>query len=297
VSVSLKPQTPKYVRTPFGLAWSECLHQVENGVHIIEELGKRTKIVHTDGTVQELPKCSQPAIRNRIDRSDRTRHVRDSPDDGWQVWAAYNNVDNATFDRFLGNFNVPQDPPSWDGNGILYMFTGLQNDNWVPIPDEYDTPPGFDIIQPVLQYGYTPAGGGNFWELASWYVTLDDSYVYSNPIQVNAGTTIFGNMTRITGSTWFLGGTVTGTTQSSSVIVTYPRLIDQPWAYCTLEVYGIQDCAGDFPSSSLTFTDLALYDEGGKQPVVPSWQALDNGADHCGATAKVISPTNVVIAF
>ena len=65
------------------------------------------------------------------------------------------------------------------------MFTGLQNDNWVPIPSEPNTPPGsfyylnvsyllgFDIIQPVLQYGGdSEDGGGDYWALARFFFIL-----------------------------------------------------------------------------------------------------------------------------
>jgi hypothetical protein len=41
---------------------------------------------------------------------------------------------------------------------VLYLFTGLQNVDWIPIVDP--TPEAFDIIQPVLQY---PADSGYGW--------------------------------------------------------------------------------------------------------------------------------------
>ena len=42
----------------------------------------------------------------------------------------------------------------------------MQNIDWVP-PD--NGPKGkFDIIQPVLQYGPSSAGGGKFWSISSW---------------------------------------------------------------------------------------------------------------------------------
>tara|TARA_R110002050_G_scaffold173053_1_gene305186 strand:- start:21 stop:248 length:228 start_codon:yes stop_codon:yes gene_type:complete len=71
-------------------------------------------------------------------------------------------------------FTTPTAPLSWNKLpevGIVYIFPGLQNDDWIPIQgDTNDAPPGFDIIQPVLQYGGGSAnGGGKFWELANWY--------------------------------------------------------------------------------------------------------------------------------
>jgi hypothetical protein len=50
------------------------------------------------------------------------------------------------------------------------------------------------------------------------------------------GDIIDGRMTNKGGGTWFVGAAVVGTTLSSNIQVSKPRLISQPWAYCTLEV-------------------------------------------------------------
>jgi len=178
------------------------------------------------------------------------------------------------------------------------MFTGLQNDNWIPTPNAGGTPPGFDIIQPVLQYGGdSEDGGGNYWALASWYVTVDSNSLWSNVTQVNAGDVIFGNMTKVGSNSWYIGGSIKASSVNTFVTVTYPRLSTQPWAYCTLEVYSIDDCSNDFPPSNspMKFTGLTLADEQG--PVTPNWQALNNQADHCGATVQVVSADSVTITF
>jgi hypothetical protein len=49
--------------------------------------------------------------------------------------------------------------------------------------------------------------------------------------------------------------------------------------------------------SVMKFTEMALYDQGGKSQVTPTWQVLDNGGDHCTTTATVIDPTSVNIQF
>jgi len=252
---------------------------------------KNTIIISEDGFVQKFEPCMKPLIHKG------SSFKRDSPDDGWQVWASYNNENNASFDVFLGSFNVPQDPPSWDG-GIVYLFTGLQNDNWIPGPNEPPTPPGFDIIQPVLQYGGdSEDGGGDYWAIASWYVTVDENVFYSDPMELDAGDVIFGNMTRINSTSWYISGLVSAKNINSYLTVSDARLVTEPWAYVTLEVYEIDDCAGDFPSSPIQFTSLALYDQGGKNQVIPKWDPLNNEADHCGATVTVKGPSTVIIDF
>jgi len=116
-------------------------------------------------------------------------------------------------------------------------------------------------------------------------------------MQVNAGDNIYGNMSRINETAWFIGSTDVTQNQGTYISVDDPRLSTQAWAYCTLEVYGIQDCDTDFPpvNSPLKFTNLKLIAD--KQVVVPQWQALDNGADHCGAVATFPNPSTVTITF
>ncbi len=210
--VSIRYSLLNSIRTPYGLGWSECTHEgnvdlklrryfsVPSGTHIIEgedgsvRTSSRYLIWFRPNSFYQMEsirssksntsfsssliyaRCPMPFLRNGQQPKDKAK--RDYPDDGWQVWSAFNNINNATFTAFLGSFNVPDDP-GWSESegGILYMFTGLQNDNWVPIPNEWNTPPYFDIIQPVLQYGPdSSSGGGNYWALASWYVTLDCTY-------------------------------------------------------------------------------------------------------------------------
>ena len=78
----------------------------------------------------------------------------------------------------------------------------------------------FDIIQPVIQYGPSFGGGGDYWTLGSWYVTLTNDVVVSELVQVGVGAldsslrgsdgraqvqkgdSIFGNMTMTADDTW-----------------------------------------------------------------------------------------------
>lgn len=82
------------------------------------------------------------------------------------------------------------------------------------------------------QYGPSAAGGWDYWAIASWYVTLTDDVVYSNIQTVNAGDVIFGNMTKVGPSSWYINTVDVTTGTSSYVTVTRPILATQPWI-CT----------------------------------------------------------------
>lgn len=141
---------------------------------------------------------------------------------------------------------------------ILYLFTGLQNIDWIPKVDPEPTRK-FDIIQPVLQF---PGDYGNYWSVKSWcdlsaladplwsgtpltpllqsrrYVTVDIGTVASEEAQVKSPgkSVVFGNMTRTGPSQWFVGSTILPQGDTVQVTVDHPRLTNQPWAYNTLEV-------------------------------------------------------------
>lgn len=104
-----------------------------------------------------------------------------------------------------GNFSVPNIPANVPEE--LFIFTGLQNVDWIPKVDP--APKVFDIIQPVLQY---PADSGQGYSLKSWYVTLDSGVIETPEVLCNPGDVIYGNMTYVKksflGGKWYVGGTV-----------------------------------------------------------------------------------------
>merc|ERR1712129_125417 len=139
-------------------------------------------------------------------------------------------------------------------------FTALQNINWVPPQTAPDEP--FDVIQPVMGYGYGSAkGGGPFWSLASWYVTLSTDVIQSPLLQVQPGDAIRGVMQKSANSSnsWFVNAMDISSAQNTSFTVSRALLEAQPWAYVALEVYNIAECS-DFPpkGSTVPFSDLEV---------------------------------------
>jgi len=207
-----------------------------------------------------------------------------SPDtyDGWLAYTAFNNP--TSFETFLGYFSVPDAPQS--DPQVLYVFTGLQNVDWIPL---VDPPPNvFDIIQPVLQYQ-------NYgWGLRSWYVTLNNGVQVSRQISINAGDNIYGNMTRLSGNTWYIGGTSTQSKETTSLTVDKSVLASQPWSYTTVECYGCSGCSTE-PTQPIQFTKMSLTDSSG--PVTPSWKAYQSPSPICNTRAQINSPSSVTFNF
>jgi len=209
--------------------------------------------------------------------------------DGWLAYTAYNYA--AGVSSSLGYFSVPQAPQN--DPQVLYLFTALQNVNWIPI---IDPPPNvFDIIQPVLQY---PGDYGNYWSVKSWYVTLNSGVLYSKEMQTTTGDNIYGVMNQSASNpeTWYIAGTSQKSGATTSLTVSKPRLASQPWAYNTAECYG---CAGGCsyePTNDCYFTQLQLFGQRGA-PITPTWTPYNSPNDACSETATVVNSQTVTISF
>jgi len=276
--LSFVQQDEEWKRTPFGLFPKRCVHEVPNGAHIEELNDGSVKITEPNGKI--LDPFSRDCPFKQLLRNSQKRQDYD----GWLAYTTFHYPDG--IDSFLGYFSVPNNPQNTPE--VLYLFTGLQNVDWIPIVDP--TPAIFDIIQPVLQY----PGDSNDWGVRSWYVTLDTGVVVSSEIGVSSGDNLFGNMTRLSGSTWYIGGTSSQTGQTSSITLTKNRLSIQPWAYNTAEGYGVGDCSYE-PTDACVFTKLQLFSK--QEQITPKWVSHKSPNPRCNEKASINSPTEVTITF
>jgi len=311
---NLGTDQPRWVRIPtLGWEWSECVHEVASGTHVEKIDEDSFRITHPTGET-EVRQCVRPGPRphpfhanpNDPDSTfDYGQFVKEREEgqvfslEGWQAWTAFNHPQNSTFDYYLGYFNVPVAPSRFPGEriGIVYTFTGLQNDNWVPDYSTFDPPSDFDIIQPVLQYGGgSENGGGEYWELASWYVTVSAGALYSRGEKVATGDNIFGNMTRTGSDSWFIGGVISEKGINTNITVTKSRLTSQSWAYNTLECYSLSSCDYLPPHTSpQLYTKLEMGSGG--QDITPDWKILQNRHNYCNASMAVNAPDHVTLFF
>ena len=278
--------------TPVGPV--SCATEVPHGSRVTHH-GARGGFTVRDGATDEIIKIIEPCKRS----AKQANGPNDGFRGGWQVYAKQN-VSSLDFSTFTGQWTVPDAPKKYTGQTV-FLFTGLQNEDWVP-PD--DGPKGkFDIIQPVLQYGPSAAGGGEYWMISSWYVPLGgfwDESVFSTTEAVKEGDVIFGNMTSMGGSKWFIDTFVVGNTSShTSITVDKPRLAEQPWAYVTLESYADYDklSCDMWPTKQSTFSDLQMSGSklAGNSKDGFNWTFIQKDPA-CGAAAT-LSGENVVISF
>ena len=92
---------------------------------------------------------------------------------GWITYASWSNSTGTPVSSFSTQWYVPPAPIAEDGQ-IIFLFNGIQNSTM--------------IYQPVLQWGVSAAGGGNYWAVASWYADGQGGPAFhSDLVRVNPG--------------------------------------------------------------------------------------------------------------
>ena len=191
---------------------------------------------------------------------------------GWITYAAWTNRTGNVISSFRTAWRVPPAPQTQSGQ-LIYLFNGLQDS------------PVTHILQQVLQWGISPAGGGNFWAIASWWVDSSGNAFKTPLIAVNEGDILTGIMTLLSqaGGSFsyaceFAGfsGTRLNVQNANQLVMTVE----------TLECYGITKCP-DYPSTySTPMTAIAI--QAGTAVLSPSWSASNSVTD-CGQHTVVAS--------
>jgi len=283
--------------TPFGYMPRSCVHGVGDKAHVIglDDSGL-LRVRHNDSQVHGYPRCGTTAhLKARQVKMGKIplEHVSTNPSgndpaypNGWAAYSEFQNGD--VFTNFVGQWTVPSNPAQQNLQ-TLFLFTGFQNEFFDEEHKKGSPDAVISIIQPVLQFGPSAAGGGNYWSIASWYVTSTGTALYSTLTPVNPGDLIVGTM-KFTGSSWLID-TLDKTTGKDTQI-TYNTQVSEIWAFVTLEVYSITSC-GQYPNGAVLFSNLALTSTTG--PVVPQW--IVAGQSGCGEAVTIVDPYDVKILF
>jgi hypothetical protein len=183
---------------------------------------------------------------------------------GWITYASWTNNTGTPVSLFSTRWVVPPAPSTQSGQTI-FLFNGIQNSTM--------------IYQPVLQWGGSAAGGGNYWSVASWYVDGQGGPAFhSNLVQVNPGTVLIGVMTLTAQSAqgFSYNCQLQGIANTGFPVQNIQELT---WCIETLECYGITKCS-DYPATSKTQMYAIDMQTGSTHPVMV-WTANDPVTD-CG---------------
>jgi hypothetical protein len=279
------------VLTPGGMRPRSLVHILEHGQHVSLK-GGRIRIIETatGRVVKDLGESAKQgdtggsAENEKVPAGQPGKPIPALPDIAWIENSQWRNGGTDPIVYFSTKWLVPPVPSSNDSQTV-FLFNGMQPDS------------AAHILQPVLQWGGSGAGGGNYWSITNWYADgQGGAAVTWPPIQVNVGDVLQGVMT-CTGQS----GTEYNYTSSfvgySSVDVTVTDADELTWAYETLECYGsnytlpLTQCS-DYPDTPLT----AMYDIEVKTGTPGSsgtdatldWVAVTAFTD-CGQSCQIIS--------
>jgi hypothetical protein len=244
-------QSEDYVATPAGLYHRSCVHAVESG-SVVDSKGNVTL---PNGAGFTAAPCEYPSLP-----LSRRGGATEPTLNGW-IENSYAYAPGGSWIKQLtADWTVPARPDLfYGGNQVFYTFPGLQRFS----PQA--------IIQPVLQYGLSRAGGGNYWAIASWY--CGPICFYSNLVQVNQGDSLHGTIAASCDPDLNCLWTIQANSSSgaSTTLALGDRGPDYIWATGgALEVYNLDSC-GNFPSNGPTvYSNVSLYDPDGNR-INPSW--------------------------
>ncbi len=234
--------TDDVVLTPGGLRPRSLVHILEPGHHISLKDG-HVRIIETATGKEVKDLGAVPSHESGEAESEPTPEppggsVPGLSDEGWIENAEWHNEGSEPIISFTTSWVVPPEPSSKDSQ-ILFLFNGMQPDS------------GEHILQPVLQWGESKAGGGNYWSIANWYADGQGGVaIYKTPIQVSPGTVLQGVMT-------CTGQSASGYSYTCkfigypSIDITATDVPELTWAYETLECYELAQCS-DYPDTELT---------------------------------------------
>jgi hypothetical protein len=148
-----------YVIAPIGWVHPSCVHGVPSGARI----DLNDDVTLNGQLIAHYEQCKYPPVYSPgpFGSKGPTSDGGGPGSTGAIEYAEQNATISDPFDKIYGYMNVPS-APTVNGS-TLYYWQGLQSGEFSPPPY------GCGILQPVLQWGSSPAGGGNYWGMAAWW--------------------------------------------------------------------------------------------------------------------------------
>lgn len=233
------------VLTPVGYMEKSKVHFVGEGYHLSVVKGRLLKVEAKSGRMIEdfgevKPNDERFNIRNAGHFSN---DIVPAAASGWIAYAYWSNPNTTKpITNFTTNWVVPS-APSTKSTQTIFLFNGMQDGL---------TSTSY-IIQPVLQWGPSAAGGGKYWAITNWYVSSSQAF-FGSLVTVSTGTSLQGVMkeTAVSGSNYSYNSSFTGYPAASALQVNnVPQAF---WAAETLESYGVTRPSTMYPPN----TDVAL---------------------------------------
>ena len=176
---------------------------------------------------------------------------------GWLAYAQWRNEQQAAIDLFSVEWTVPPAPRERLGQTLL-LFPGLQNAHY--------------ILQSVLQWGPSHAGGGPYWSIANWYTDGTSANTQVSPcLRVEPGQRLHSRMELLgqEGRDFSYKASFEG---YKTLDLTLNKVTELLWAFVVLETNGLGN-ALQYPAEYRTRIDAVRLNTGG-QHTQPRWRPV-----------------------
>jgi hypothetical protein len=190
---------------------------------------------------------------------------------GWIAYAVWPNTTGSPTIAFSTKWAVPPAPLTRSGQTI-FVSNGLESSSL--------------MAQPVLQWGRSAAGGGEYWGIASWCIAGQGSQAFfSNLVRVEPGDTVCGTLTLAEESDGYFGYECkfSGVEETELSIANVDEFV---WGSITLEAYEMTRCS-DYPDTATTeMESISINTRAGSPKVL--WVPVD-GVTDCGQSISIVS--------
>ncbi|KAJ6590793.1 hypothetical protein B0H10DRAFT_2233539 [Mycena sp. CBHHK59/15] len=267
---TLAAPTAEKILTPGGYRVNANIHEIPAGGSLAH-VGSEIHVLAANGTVVHVATAGSPTKVKSAVSPEQT---------GWVTYASWLNTGSSAISSFTTTWKVPAVPATNHGQTV-FLFNSIE-------PSA-----GNAILQPVLQYGPSAAGGGAFWAVATWYLDSANTF-FTTPVRTSAGATLNGiiTLTGQSGSSFNYNSQFTNIAGTSLSISGASQLT---WATETLEAYAVTE-ASDYPAGSTVFSAINLKLASGATPSV-SWSHVNDAADGLSTTINTNGATNAQITI
>lgn len=270
------PANPTTVSTPHGPRPAENVHFVPEGGEV-RQVGDEIHLIDADGTILHVAPNDHKKVRPSP-VEDATAPLQT----GWVAYGYWYNTGSSPINHFTTQWKVPPAPTTYVGQTV-YLFNSIE-------PASGDA-----ILQPVLQYGPSPAGGGQYWSATSWWLIGSQVY-YSTLVKVSVGQVLTGviTLTGSSGGTYSYTSAFTGLSGTSITASTTGVLL---WATETLELYtyGASNSISVLPAGSTQFYNIGITTTTGTPAV--TWTAVSDTTDGIITTINTQGASNAAITI
>jgi len=270
--ITLAAPTNQTVITPYGERPLSNVHAIPQGGQI-HHVGDEVHIVGADGKVTQVLKNDGTPVRATPIGAVLPQKT------GWVAYGYWYNTGSSPISSFSTVWTVPPVPRANHGQTV-FLFNSIEPAS------------GNAILQPVLQYGPSAAGGGAYWAVASWYLVGNRVY-HTRPIRVSVGQALTGVIFLLSGSgtSWNYETYFSGIGGTGLIVFGSAQLV---WATETLEAYGVTSQL-DYPTGSTIFSSIYLRTRAGIPYV--RWTAISDATDGHITTINTQGASNARITI